>query len=1013
MIPPPKLDDRSFQDIVEEAISMIPRYAPEWTNHNPSDPGITLIELAAWMTDLLLFRLNQVPEKNYIAFLNLLGIKLRPPRAARALLQFTVVEGSGKQKIPRATQVSTPQAGDDQTVTFETASEVVVHEVALDRCFSYFDDSYSDNSRFLTVTPGAEPTTGFEVFGGAQRVERFLYLADPRFANVGEASVLRVYLGCPERGGRDLARLLEWEYWNGDRWAEMRLAPIEVDRGEVAFFGPLTFAPTTIHHIEGLWLRARLAEVPESSEDTEVDTIRARVEVVGEGLLPEKANSNLDTSAFIQLDLGKNAYPFGKDPKVDCVLYLACDELLQTADAYIGVELQLADAAAIPRPNPSEQLVLAWEYHDGKRWRHLGRTGPRGILPGAGDEFGFHDETRGISQSGTVSFRRPKDMAELEINGETKKWIRVRIEKGDYGEAGQYTLENDKWTLKDDRPLRPPALRAINFRYREDYRDVRHVLTFNDFQFSDITEVARTEFTIFQPFTPAADESPALYLGFADKLPNDLCGVYFHLDEELGLGSLPSEDAGVATPELAKLEAMRKVRWESEQRVVWEYWDGKAWEPLATNDTTAAFTSSGFVRFVGPDDWKKSMKFTEERFWIRARLEMGGYVKQPRVRRVLTNVVDAYHLETIRDETLGSSDGSPLQVFKLLRGPLLEDEVIVVRERQRPVADEVVDLGPDAVVPVDPDSATSQECWVRYKRVDSFFDSGPGSRHYTVDYVTGEIRFGDGRKGKVPPDGKNNIVAREYRIGGGSAGNVNAGTLTSLARALSYIDGVSNPLPASGGADRESVEEAKARAPFTIKSRDRAVTAEDFEMLALRASTILARAKCVPDRSNRGAVTLVLVPKSETREADLMRRLIPSNEILRYVKRYLDERKLVGTVLNVIKPRYKDLSVRVVLIRRTVGTSDRLRRDIELKLRRFLHSLIGGRDGRGWEFGRPVLKSDLVHLVEEVPGVEGVDALEIRDELRGVGVEHIRLDEDELPFLVHVHIAEKVRDEIM
>jgi hypothetical protein len=118
-------------------------------------------------------------------------------------------------------------------------------------------------------------------------------------------------------------------------------------------------------------------------------------------------------------------------------------------------------------------------------------------------------------------------------------------------------------------------------------------------------------------------------------------------------------------------------------------------------------------------------------------------------------------------------------------------------------------------------------------------------------------------------------------------------------------------------------------------------------------------------------------------------------------------------VLNVIRPRYKDLSVKVTLLRRTVGTSDRLRREIELKLRRFLHALVGGRDGEGWEFGRPVLKSDLVHLIEEVPGVEGVDTLEIRDEGRDVGVEHIRLDDDELPFLVHVHIAEKVRDEIM
>jgi hypothetical protein len=73
MIPPPKLDDRTYQDIVEEALRMIPRYAPEWTNHNPSDPGITLVELAAWMTDLLIYRLNQVPDKNYVAFLNLLA----------------------------------------------------------------------------------------------------------------------------------------------------------------------------------------------------------------------------------------------------------------------------------------------------------------------------------------------------------------------------------------------------------------------------------------------------------------------------------------------------------------------------------------------------------------------------------------------------------------------------------------------------------------------------------------------------------------------------------------------------------------------------------------------------------------------------------------------------------------------------------------------------------------------------------------------------------------------------
>jgi predicted phage baseplate assembly protein len=1011
MIPPPKLDDRSFNDIVEEAISMIPRYSPEWTNHNPSDPGITLIELAAWMTDLLIYRLNQVPDKNYVAFLNLLGIKLRAPRAARALIRFTLVDGAVKQRVPRATQVSTPQATEEHTVTFETARDAVVCAARADRCFSYFDDSYSENSRYLDPLPGTGDAA-FEVFAGAQRIERYLYLSDARFANTGDASLLRIFLGAPERGGRDLARLLEWEYWEGTRWKELEPALIEVDRGEVAFLGPLRFEPTAVNHIEGLWMRGRLAEVPISPDDTEIDTIRARVEVVGEGVLPTHAYANLDNSAFLTLDLGKNIYPFGKEPKVDCILYLACDELLQTADAYISIELLLADSAVIPKPNPSEQLVLAYEYWDGKRWRHLGRSAPRGALPGSGDELGFHDDTKALSQSGTVSFRRPKDMEALEINGQAKRWIRVRIEKGDYGEQGSYTLENERWIFKDDRQLRPPAMRSITLRYREDYRDVKHVLSFNDFQFTDVTEVARTEFTIFQPFQAKPEESPALYLGFTTKPPNDLIGIYFALDEELGLGSLPSDEADVATTELDKYETMRRLAWESGQRVVWEHWDGRSWRQLSVDDETQGFTSSGFAMFVAPDDWVMSSKFTEDRFWLRARLEQGGYVKPPRIRMIVSNAIDAYHHETIAEEILGSSDASPLQQVKFLRGPLLEDEVIVVRERQKPAPEDVAELGVDAVVPAEPDNPQNNEVWVRYRRVDSFFASGPRSRHYTLDYVTGVVGFGDGRRGMVPPEGKNNIVARSYRIGGGALGNVNANTLTSLGRALAYIEAVGNPLPATGGADRETIDEAKARAPYTIKSRDRAVTSEDYEMLALRASTTLARARCVPDRSNRGHVTLALVPKGELRGEEFSRRLVPSNEVLRYVKRYLDDRKLVGTVLNVVRPRYKDVSLRVVLIRRTIGTSDRLRKDIETKLRRFLHSLAGGRDGKGWEFGRPVLKAELIHLVEEVPGVEGVDALEIRDELRNVAVEHVRLDDDELPFLVHVQVAEKVRDDI-
>ena len=70
----PNLDDRRFADLFNEAKSLIPRYAPEWTDHNESDPGITFLELDAWLHETLLFRLNQLPERHYIKFLQLLGI---------------------------------------------------------------------------------------------------------------------------------------------------------------------------------------------------------------------------------------------------------------------------------------------------------------------------------------------------------------------------------------------------------------------------------------------------------------------------------------------------------------------------------------------------------------------------------------------------------------------------------------------------------------------------------------------------------------------------------------------------------------------------------------------------------------------------------------------------------------------------------------------------------------------------------------------------------------------------
>src|SRR5258708_2984297 len=117
-LPSPNLDDRSYQQLRDELVRRIPVYAPEWTDHNASDPGITLIELFAFLGENILFRFNQIPEATKLAFLKLLRIPLRPAAPASTVITLTTKDGGGVL-VPLGTSAL---AG---PVRYETTSEAV------------------------------------------------------------------------------------------------------------------------------------------------------------------------------------------------------------------------------------------------------------------------------------------------------------------------------------------------------------------------------------------------------------------------------------------------------------------------------------------------------------------------------------------------------------------------------------------------------------------------------------------------------------------------------------------------------------------------------------------------------------------------------------------------------------------------------------------------------------------------------------------------------------------------
>ncbi|MGD0118030.1 MAG: putative baseplate assembly protein, partial [Candidatus Binatus sp.] len=117
---PPALDDRSYNDLVQDMLASIPAHTPEWTIQQPGDPGRTLIELFAWLADSILYRANLIPERQRLAFLKLLGLPLQPAAAAHGMLSI-FSDPSKTTAVTLAAGASVPGQ-----VTFETLAELDV-----------------------------------------------------------------------------------------------------------------------------------------------------------------------------------------------------------------------------------------------------------------------------------------------------------------------------------------------------------------------------------------------------------------------------------------------------------------------------------------------------------------------------------------------------------------------------------------------------------------------------------------------------------------------------------------------------------------------------------------------------------------------------------------------------------------------------------------------------------------------------------------------------------------------
>ena len=435
----------------------------------------------------------------------------------------------------------------------------------------------------------------------------------------------------------------------------------------------------------------------------------------------------------------------------------------------------------------------------------------------------------------------------------------------------------------------------------------------------------------------------------------------------------------------------------------WEVWNGNEnrWDVLGdVRDTTYGFNlppgrpdggqpdpsePTGLIELPLPPGLLPRLIGGRRAYWVRCRYAPDLPPRGPENRRpapyqkppVFTAIeartvggtAPASNCATVGFRDLGQSEGTSGQVFRLAHRPILPRR-----------AGETILIGPQG---------TPREELEEWTEVEDFSESGEFDRHFVCDSAAGEVFFGplvpqpDGstqQHGAVPPRGYT-ITFSAYRYGGGIRGNVARGQVSILKSSIPYITDVVNPRRADGGREQETLERAKLRARALLRQRERAVTSEDYEFLATQASSGVARARCVQPRAIHsagsngesippGVVRVLLVPSlgeavTVPRPADLH---VPPR-IRQDVQAYLDERRLLTTVLEVGEPEYVYVSTDITLVADPRADEDQVKRGVRARLEAFLHPLWGGPNGDGWPFRRGLRLADIYAQVQAATGV--------------------------------------------
>ncbi|KCZ70546.1 conserved hypothetical protein, phage tail-like region [Candidatus Methanoperedens nitroreducens] len=463
-ITPPRIDSRDQQMLVKQVRELALYYCPEWKDLpsiESDKQADALIHIFSRMVEIIIQRLNKVPDKNFLTFLDMVGVQLLPPRIAKAALTFTMAKGDNQyKKIPSRTQVATAQTKEQEALVFETAEDLTIIQPGLIGAVSLIPDKDKWTDHSTVLFSGANGDV--ELFRGKKQVPHRLYLGHSKLFSLKEKAVVTLDIEVPLIV--DPPKIpQEWEvkwYYFDETLSQKPLNVITSEDlnkkydNKVANLlksGSITFEPvagisertlTGFEKETGLqkswtshWILAELS-TPIPKDKLPVIKVKA---AVGIG----KADPVSLSAGFFNnapLDMTRDFYPFGEKPKFNETYYIyskQIKEVFSKVEGEITITVTLSQGVDLP---DTEKIKLFWELWNGKSWEKIGETTRAGVPdPNDKDPYSFKDTTNAFTRSGIVKFKCPIIKA-ADGDEEQDYWVRVRIVEGGYGSEAAYEV---------------------------------------------------------------------------------------------------------------------------------------------------------------------------------------------------------------------------------------------------------------------------------------------------------------------------------------------------------------------------------------------------------------------------------------------------------------------------------------------------------------------------------------------------------------------------------------------